>query len=161
MISTTSGRRAVSTGGSRAPPPSVASSPGTPWFSTVIVCLGYRARSMPSRRNGYASVGDRNRRLGAGDTSPAVRESPNATKRVKRSSGGGRTSTVKLQLALRLSASVAVQVTGVVPIGKAFVAGTEQVTGTGGDPPCAAGIWKLPFTGKPSGDWVEMSVGHV
>ena len=85
------------------------------------------------------------------ETSPAVKLSPKARKRVKRSRGGGRTATTKLHDAPCPRESVAWQVTPVEPTANEPGC-DEQVVETGATPPAVCGDANETFTGAPSSD---------
>jgi hypothetical protein len=73
------------------------------------------------------------------EATPQVRLSPNARYSVNRSSGGGRTVTVNSQVAVRVPASRAWQVTRVEPISNGEPDGGEHVVVTGCAPPVETG----------------------
>jgi hypothetical protein len=88
--------------------------------------------------------------------------SPNATKcvTVNRGPAGGVTVTLKPQEATCWAASVAVQVTAVVPTGNVDPLGGTQTVVTGASPPLAVGAPKLTAIGPPDCDERETGAGH-
>ena len=91
---------------------------------------------------------------------PLVILSPNARNFVFEIRGVGVTATLKLHVAVRCRASVAVQVTMVLPSGKLAPDCAEHVTATGAWPPEAVGTVKATGRGTLSGDSNEMDAGH-
>jgi hypothetical protein len=86
--------------------------------------------------------------------------SPNARNFVFEIRGLGVTATLKLQVAVRCRASVAVQVTIVLPSGKLAPDCAEHVTVTGAWPPEAVGTVNATGNGTLSGDSNVMDAGH-
>lgn len=91
---------------------------------------------------------------------PLVMLSPKARNFVLEILGVGVTATLKLHVAVRCSASAAVQVTRVFPRGKLAPDWTEHVTATGAWPPEAVGTVKVTGIGTLFGDSTEMDAGH-
>ncbi len=92
---------------------------------------------------------------------PDVKLSPNAMKRVFCSLGASVTFTMNPHVPTRPSASVAVQVTTVEPIGNEDPAAGEQPTVTGGDPFTGTGVGYATETGPSVGDVRVISAGQV
>ena len=86
--------------------------------------------------------------------------SPKARNLVFEMRGLGVTATLKLQVAVRCSESVAMQVTRVLPSGKFAPDCAEQVTVTGLCPPDAVGTVNDTGIGTFSGDSNEIDAGH-
>jgi hypothetical protein len=86
--------------------------------------------------------------------------SPKARNFVFEMRGLGVTATLKLQVAVRCSESVAVQVTMVLPSGKFAPDWAEHVTVTGLCPPDAVGTVNDTGIGTFSGDSNEIDAGH-
>jgi hypothetical protein len=86
--------------------------------------------------------------------------SPKARNLVFEIRGVGVTATLKLQVAVRCSESVAVQVTSVLPSGKAAPDWAEQVTVTGAWPPEVVGAVKDTGSATLSGDSNDNDAGH-
>ncbi len=99
----------------------------------------YRPESIGCSFIGYESGRFSSSMLVEGEVTPSVRLSPNATNFVTDSAGATVTDTVKPQVAVRASASVAVQVTVLAPSGNAAPEAGEQETFTGAWPFCAVG----------------------
>ena len=95
--------------------------------------------------------------------SPNVMLSPNATNRVTTSTGLGGTTTVTgiVQLALRCSASVALQLTVVVPTLKLAPLTGVHASVNGVCPPATTGSLYVTGTGLPSADGCVTASGHL
>jgi len=87
--------------------------------------------------------------------------SPNATNRVALIRGGAVTITANEQASLRLSASTALQVTLVDPIGNVDGLVGLQVIATGAAPPITAGAGYVTLTACPSRDGCVWDAGQV